>query len=384
MLINAFDLETSSGNRSIELRLGQFSELGIDVDLLGLETQADPRGVPVTGSRLDHIQQSYGLHLDKINRAIDLNGSLVNSWVSTDLDASPQGQKQSTAKGNFKRIAVIGGSEIESKDGLTPWTPFNRLFSLLAILPIQGIHVNVVAVPLLGRDSEVVEEMIHYPDLLKCCKDAFRHLPDLHRLIIFDESAEYLQQLGHTIDEAIHRQDPHSRVVNLPQDLHGLDELRQLLRAMQIDSTFSKYRIDSDLAELIKILESDEISPISLGMLSRRLLERLILGSVQEATAGQATVDDGPIEDTMNLNTGISAIRQTGADMWLVGNMHMVRIFGNWQCHPRNSGRVCTVEQHDIFMVLGALRRTLAEYPWITTSSQALSPNSLKKSNKHH
>ena len=79
MLINAFDLETSSGNRSIELRVGEFKDLGIDVDLLGVETQANPRGVPVAGSQLDHVQQSYGLHLDQINRAIDLNGSLVNS-----------------------------------------------------------------------------------------------------------------------------------------------------------------------------------------------------------------------------------------------------------------------------------------------------------------
>ena len=44
MLINAFDLETSSGNRSIELRVGEFKDLGIDVDLLGVETQANPRG----------------------------------------------------------------------------------------------------------------------------------------------------------------------------------------------------------------------------------------------------------------------------------------------------------------------------------------------------
>ena len=383
MLINAFDLETSSGNRSIELRVGEFKDLGIDVDLLGVETQANPRGVPVAGSQLDHVQQSYGLHLDQINRAIDLNGSLVNSWVSTDLSATPEIQNQLTRTSHFKRLAVIGGSEIESKDGLTPWTPFNRLFSLLAILPIQGIHVNVVAIPLLGRDSEEIEKMIHYPDLLKCCKDAFRHLPDLHRLIIFDQSDDYLRQLGHTIDEAIHRRDPHSMVVDLPSDLHGLDELRQLLRGMQADSTFSKYRIDSDLSELIKILDADEISPISLGMLSRRLLERLVLASVQEASGGQA-LSDGAIEDTMNLNTGIAAIRQTGADMWLVGNMHMVRIFGNWQCHPRNSGRVCTVEQQDIALALGALRRTLAEYPWITTSSQALSPKSLKASNKRH
>ncbi|WP_131456326.1 DUF4145 domain-containing protein [Synechococcus sp. BS56D] len=383
MLINAFDLETSSGNRSIELRVGEFSDLGIDVDLLGVETQANPRGVPVKGSQLDHIQQSYGLHLDQINRAIDLNGSLVNSWVSADLSAAPEIQNQSTGTSHFKRLAVIGGSEIESKDGLTPWTPLNRLFSLLAILPIQGIPVNVVAIPLLGRDSEEIEKMIHYPDLLKCCKDAFRHLPDLHRLIIFDQNDDYLRQLGHTIDEAIHRRDPHSMVVDLPPDLHGLDELRQLLLGMQADSTFSKYRIDSDLSELIKVLDADEISPISLGMLSRRLLERLVLASVQEAT-GRQPEEEGAIEDIMNLNTGIAAIRQTGADMWLVGNMHMVRIFGNWQCHPRNSGRVCTVEQQDIVLALGALRRTLAEYPWITTSSQAISEKSLKVSNKHH
>ena len=89
----------------------------------------------------------------------------------------PEIQNQLTGTSHFKRLAVIGG-EIESKDGLTPWTPFNRLFSLLAILQFKEFMSMWWSYRCSGESEEIENDPLS--DLLKCCKDAFRHLPDLH------------------------------------------------------------------------------------------------------------------------------------------------------------------------------------------------------------
>ena len=39
MLLNAFDLETSSGTRNLELRAGAFAGLGIEADLLAVSSE---------------------------------------------------------------------------------------------------------------------------------------------------------------------------------------------------------------------------------------------------------------------------------------------------------------------------------------------------------
>ena len=98
MFLNAFfDLETSNGARNLELRAGFFPDMGLDVDLLaisanGLHDESHHDSV------VKELKSSYGLKLS-VSKAVDLSGSLLNSWVSSrwssiQLQATEASEKQ--------------------------------------------------------------------------------------------------------------------------------------------------------------------------------------------------------------------------------------------------------------------------------------------------
>ena len=58
------------------------------------------------------------------------------------------------------------------------------------------------------------------------------------------------------------------------------------------------------------------------------------------------------------------ALRDRGADPWLISCLHQVRCFGNWMGHPPRGGRGRSEELHDLLAVLSSLQRVLQDYPW--------------------
>ena len=357
MFLNAFDLETSNGARNLELRAGDFPEMGLDVDLLAISaTDLNEEGHH--NSPMVELQGCFGLQLENIPKAVDLSGSLLNSWVSQPLKLHPLATNRESRRTNshFQRVAVVAAGLEAGPQANEPWDAFNRLFSLLAILPMQGIHCQTVAAPLFGLHPTSREQKRDYSRLLELCRQGFRHLPELHRLILFDGEDAVMRPLGQTIDRVIQRQDPHHTLIERPNDMASLDHLCRLLRGLLDDESLKPLRITADLSELLRLLESDEFSPISLGMHARRLLERLVSHNLQ--SHGE--------HELRGLNQGIQKLRLLGLDPWLLSCMHQVRTFGNWMGHPQDAGSTRRIGQHDVVAMLCSLRRILSEYPWVT------------------
>ena len=194
--------------------------MGLDVDLLaisanGLHDESHHDSV------VKELKSSYGLKLESVSKAVDLSGSLLNSWVSQPLELHPVTSNRGSRRSNshFHRVAVVGAGLDAGAEATAAWDAFNRLFSLLAILPMQGIRCHSVAAPLFGLHPTSNEEMRDYSRLLELCRQGFRHLPELHRLILFDRDDAVMRPLGQTIDRAIHRQDPHHTLIERPGDL---------------------------------------------------------------------------------------------------------------------------------------------------------------------
>ena len=108
--------------------------------------------------------------------------------------------------------------------------------------------------------------------------------------------------------------------------------------------------------ELIQLLQRDQVSPIALGLHSRRLLKRLVTDCLQQCGNHQQR----------GLINGIQELRSLGLEPWLLSCMHKVRTFGNWMGHPQDTGPSRRVEQHDVLATLCSLQRILANAPWIT------------------
>lgn len=358
MLLNGFDVDTATGTRQVELRVGDLPGLRLDVDLL-VVSAFEGDYAPVAGTLLGRLQQAYGIRLDRLACALDLRQSPLKCWVSEPIDwaelQAPQADDQPTTR--FKRIAVVEGTIDWSMDwqpdDLLPWPPFNRLFSLLALLPMRQIATASVASPLLGSGDQGIDPLLHFPDLLEGYRAAFRHVPELQQLILFGRSERPLQMLGAAIDAALVRPTPASARLPLPEGLAGLGQLPQLLRQSQgqVGEALPDGLLH-DLAELLELLDEPEISPFALGMHSRRVVEQLVQHSLAE------------VNETVPLFVGINLLRQRGVDPWLISCLHQIRCFGNWMVHPQGPGQRRRVEVADVLAVLASLQRVLAEYPW--------------------
>jgi hypothetical protein len=359
VLLNGFDVDTATGTRQVELRVGDLPGLGLDVDLLVVSAfEGDYR--PMAGTLLGRLQDAYGIRLDRLACALDLRQSPLKCWVSEAIDwaelQAPQSGDPPTTR--FRRVAVVEGT-IDwttdwQPDALLPWPPFNRLFSLLALLPMRQIATASVASPLLGSGDQGMDALLHIPDLLEGYRAAFRHVPELQHLILFDRIDRSLKVLGEAIDAALVRPTPASSRLPLPKDLAGLGQLPVLLRQGQEQQGEAlPDGLLHDLAELLELLDEPEISPFALGMHSRRVVEQLV----------QHTLADLQ-DERVSLFVGINLLRQRGVDPWLISCLHQIRCFGNWMVHPQGPGQRRKVEVADVLAVLASLQRVLAEVPW--------------------
>lgn len=349
MLLNFFYVDTATGERSVELQVGDLPALGLDVDLL-VVSAFEGHYESVRGTLLGRLHEAYGLRLPDLEIALDLRHSPLKSWVSAPLDLALSTGGQS----RFRRLAVIEGAMTFEPGDLLPWPAFNRLFSLLALLPMRRIACNTVATPLLGSGNQGIEPLVHYPDLLEAYRLAFQHVPELRRLILFDRTEEHLSPLGEAIDSTLGRTTFQQFRLALPANLPGISEMGGLLRRWSSGQASANDALAHDINELLNLLRGQELSPIALGIHARRVVEGLVL----QRLAGERDAD------RLNLNGGIRRLAEQGADRWLISCLHQVRCFGNWMGHPSKDHAPRPVQLHDVLAMLSALQRVLEDYPW--------------------
>lgn len=348
VLLNFFDVDTATGERSVELHVGDYPQLGLVTDLM-VVSAFEGTYAPVRGTLLGRLYEEYNLKLSDLDIALDLRSSPLKAWISEPL-TFPVNSPLSL----FNRIAVVEGA-IEWQEGdLVPWPPFNRLFSLLALLPMRGIKCSTIASPLLGSGNQGIDAISHFPQLLEAYREAFRHLPDLKRLILFDKTDRYLNILGNAIDSALARVDPQNLRIELPVGLLGLERLDDLLRERVDQDAKNPCSLTHDLGELLQILSGQQIAPIALGIHVRRVVEQLVIQSLR----------DVPRPARLNLYGGIRLLSQRNVDPWLISCLHQLRCFGNWMGHPQTYAQQRPVQLFDILAVLSALQRVLEDYPW--------------------
>jgi len=347
MLLNAFDVDPGVAERTLELRHGELFQLGLKADLLVVS--AYPGNYePVPGTLVARLQQACGIDLAALPRQLDLSDGALGVWISAPLTAIPAAihwpQHSST---RFQRLAVIE-SIAPPADPEQSWPAFRQLFSLLALLPLQRINCPVVAAPLLSAGNQGVAPDRLFPDLLERCRDGFRHVPDLERLIVFDRQKAPLDALAERIDAELGRFPSERELLRFPEPSLLPAGLLQTLAGFrrlhpQIDA-------GADLAELQHLLSGLETTAVALGFHGRRLVERLVR---QRLGWRRGT-----------LYQGIQALAREGLDPWLLSCLHQVRVFGNWMGHPSPPGQRRAVSLTDVGAMLMALQRLLEDYPW--------------------
>lgn len=348
MFLNAFDIDLGAAERTLELQWGELFELGLQADLLVVSAGAGNYEL-VSGTLVQGLLEHCGLEIGTLPRSVDLTSSAIGAWVSPPLAelATPPHWPDGTST-HFRRIAVVASVVGEPAAAEGPWPVFRQLFSLMAVLPLQGIHCPVVATPLLSAGNQAVAPERLFPDLLSCCRSGFRHVPDLERLIVFDRQRKPLELLADQIDLELGRSPGERDVVPLG-DLGRLpSELLGLLRGF--GRLHPQLAGELDLREISALLASDQVTPVALGIHSRRLVERMVHHHLGWRKGG--------------LYQGLQALQRRDLNPWLVSCLHQVRVFGNWMGHPSPPERRQAVTSVDVATMLAALHRVLESYPW--------------------
>lgn len=350
MLLNVFDVDPGAAERTVELQAAELFELGLQLDLLVVSAYEGCFD-PVDGTLIARLHQACGLDIRTLPRQLDLTGTPIGAWISLPVEqVLPALRWPASSQLRFQRIAVVESSRQEAGRSASrqSWPAFRQLFSLLAVLPLHGLVCPVVATPLLSAGNQGIRPKQLFPDLLMRCRDGFRHVPDLQRLIVFDRKKTALQSLARQIDAELGRA-PGSR------ELMSCDELGTLFESVKrcLDG-FSRDPANSfligDLVELRHLLETQQITPVALGIHSRRIVESLVLERVGLPRG--------------SLYQGLQALGRMDVNPWVISCLHQVRIFGNWMVHPSLTGQRRAVEHTDVLSVLAALQRVLDDYPW--------------------
>ena len=347
MLLNSFDIDPGAAVRTLEIQVGELFDLGIEVDILAVSSR--PGGYdPVPGTLIHALEDLCGVCIAELPRQLDFSSGPLKAWISPPLNSCctalswPVG---STTR--FSRIAVIETSPDNHSESAS--TLFTQLFGLLSVLPLQGIHSPVVATPLLGAGQQQVHPTRLLPAFLESCRNGFRHVPDLERLVLFDRKQEVLEAIAEQVDQELGRYPVEHQPVQLLLDQETLDGLSRVL--IRLNRDIRDQAVSTDIAELLQMLKEKLVTPIALGLYSRRLIERLVV----EQTTGNAG---------LTLHQGIQLLARANCDPWLISCLHQVRVFGNWMGHSNSSSRRCFVGSSDISCVLMALYRVLEDYPW--------------------
>ena len=82
--------------------------MGLNVDLLAISA-TDLKGEGHHNNPMTELQDSFGLQLENIPKAVDLNGSLLNNWVSQPLKLHPVAINRVGRRNNsnFQRMAGV-------------------------------------------------------------------------------------------------------------------------------------------------------------------------------------------------------------------------------------------------------------------------------------
>ncbi|PSI01585.1 hypothetical protein [Synechococcus lacustris] len=84
VLLNFFDVNTATGERSVELQVGDYPLLGLQTDLLVVSAFSG-HYTPVRRTLLGHLHEAYGLKLSDLEIALDLRSSPLKTWVSVPM-----------------------------------------------------------------------------------------------------------------------------------------------------------------------------------------------------------------------------------------------------------------------------------------------------------
>ena len=357
---------------TLELRSCDVFREGLICDVLVISAW-DDYYEPVEGTMIAALSR-YGITVKELKEnelALDFRGcDSIKAWVSNELDtpdlriAWPEG---STTR--FRRLAVIESPRVENtpiKDasGVERIPVFERMFRLLALLPLHGVPCRSVATPLLNAGQQKARLQQLTPGLLQGIRMGFDHVPELKQLVIFDLKESAIDELKTTILEHFGNNEAPSELTLTKEQKIYTNEITQRLEKFKkrVGVSETAKTITQDiLAQLSD--EQDRVNLVAIGVSARKLVESLVRDHTKH------------LEAETSLFRRINFLDRS-ISPWTINAMHTVRIFGNWMSHAdyqhydERDKRPLNVNHHHLNAMLLALHCVVTE-TWKKKERQA-------------
>ncbi len=326
--INVVGVNTRYGYRTCALYIGDVTQLGRHVDVLGISAFAGSYE-PIPGTVIRALEKNLGVNVEQLSRApeFDLRTAL-GVWVSEPI-----------ADQEFSRIVC---AELLNS-GLTFRAVLENVFVVLSMLEAKRVPIRTTAFPLLGTGSQRLDAREVAGELIRASRRFLERSSSAEEVLFLAKDGLKAAAIAQAMDEALGRQN-----ISL--------QTSQLLSAIRADVA-DTLRESADLflpdAEIVRedwvrLLESTEVKASELAVQGRKLVE-LLVRRLHPTGKG-------------HLRERIHALETQGqVAPWIGGYMHVLRHFGNEAAHAGGGkDRVPPfMEEADLGMCLLCVERLL-------------------------
>jgi len=327
MLINQYDIYTSSGYKTIELWECNILDLE-NVDLLCFSAFKEAY-FPSKGSIIQALEIRLNDVIDRyaVEAEWDYRDSF-NCWASWEIENQ-----------NFKRIA---GIEIDKLVDTDFDFIFQNYFKFISCLSLDGIPISTVSLPLIGTGSlklnpqEVIQSLVAYST------EAFRSISSLKRIIICSQDRKYFGEINSALNDLIDRSGEELIVLNF--DLVPKNVIDKLLNSLSKYIQFSKDKNSSQ--SLLQGVKTKDLMFYEVALLGRKIIESIIMDERINPKKAK------------NLNEGIFLMKKN-IPSGLYNNLMTLKDYGNIAAHAQLKSSLTPINQQDMLLILISLSKTL-------------------------
>lgn len=334
---NIYDFETPFGYKTVELFNEDITESDLVFDCLIISAFMNDY-IPTKTSLIGAIKRNLNLDISQLakNPLIDLRNK-YNIWLSKDL----QGY-------NFKYICCV---EILGYDASLNYIKqsMHNLFSLLSFAFMQEINIKSIAMPILGSGNQGISSENILNNLLKLSKQFLFENSHLKKIFFIERSKEKFILLDTFMNKILDRKELDLKSTALLTNIEQITcEILQNLKTILEKNINIKNRPNNCLHELIYKLEKNDLRVFEVCILSRRMIELMIIDIKQNELK----------KDLMN---EIESLRNLKISPWIISYFHTLRIFGNEYAHEKNNDDLIpsVIIEKDLINVLHCLNRLL-------------------------
>lgn len=190
-----FALDTIYGEKIIEFRHGDITEIEEEVDILVSSAFAGDY-YPSSTSLIGALFRKFSLSVEDLSRqpALDLRRNL-NTWVSSEVR-----EILKTNNIYFKRLIVVEDFRINKLR-----ETFNNIFATVAVAELKGMGIRTIIMPLLGSGDQAIS----YELILRCiideAKKAMKTIAGLERIIFCEISEHKARRMFEELDKVLKR-----------------------------------------------------------------------------------------------------------------------------------------------------------------------------------